>query len=84
MWECLPVDDVVAIDDGVDNGLVLQGVGCSLHKRRHEAELEAKLLLEGRQVGLSEADNFTENVSLDQLIHYFTQVEMKLKFLYLW
>jgi len=40
------VDHVVAIDDGVDNWLVLEGDGGSLDETRHEAELDVVSLQE--------------------------------------
>ena len=41
------VDHVVVIDNGVDNGLFLQGLDGGLHEGAHEAELDVVLLDEG-------------------------------------
>ncbi len=40
------VDDVVAVDFGVDRWDVVQGVKAGFHEKAHEAELDAMLLLE--------------------------------------
>lgn len=55
------IDDLVSLNDGVQNGLVLQGVGGSLDERRHEAKLEPVLLCERLQVGFAELHQPTAN-----------------------
>jgi len=45
--DVVPVDDVLTVDDGIDDGQLLQGVGRGLDEGRHEAQLDAVALHEG-------------------------------------
>mmetsp|Transcript_3365 Transcript_3365/g.5630 ORF Transcript_3365/g.5630 Transcript_3365/m.5630 type:complete len:266 (-) Transcript_3365:648-1445(-) len=48
------VNHVLSIDDGVDDGLVLEGKGCSLDESRHESKLDVVLLEEEVPILLSQ------------------------------
>jgi hypothetical protein len=51
------VDDVVAIDRGIDDRVLLQRMHRRLHEKTHEAELDAVLLLEAVLVAVAQIDD---------------------------